>query len=358
MADEETTDESQKTEDPTARRLEEAHERGQVVNSREVNNWVILFTATIVVAMGGPGIMSDIQNLFKNFLEQAYAIPMDSVGLGRVLKLLFLRIGGDIILPLLLLSFAGAFSGFMQTGPLFTLEPLRPDLSKISIFQGFGRLFSKRSLMELGKGLIKIALVTIAAVMALQPYFDNVEHFVGLDFSQALFELKALFLRMMIAVLSILFILAVLDYIFQRSEFMKTMRMSKQEIREEHKQTEGDPHVKSKLRQLREQKARQRMMQAVPTADVVITNPTHYAVALKYNSLEMDAPTMVAKGIDSLAERIKAVAKEHNIPVVENATLSRALYSSMEIDQTIPREHYKAVAEVISYVFKLKGRRT
>jgi len=138
---------------------------------------------------------------------------------------------------------------------------------------------------------------------------------------------------------------------------MKSMRMSKQDIREEYRQTEGDPQIKARLRQLREQKARQRMMQAVPKADVVITNPTHYAVALKYESKEMDAPTMVAKGMDSIAEKIKQVAKENNVPIVENATLARALYGSMEIDETIPREHYKAVAEVISYVFKLKGKR-
>lgn len=358
MADEESTDASQKTEDPSPRKLEEARERGQVINSREISNWIILFAATMVIVISGPGIMSDITDLFRNFLQKSYAIPTDEAGLGNVLRGLFLRVGGEIILPLLILSFAGAFSGFMQTGPLFTVEPIRPDLSKISIFKGFERLFSRRSIMELVKGLIKLTLVTIAMLIALKPYMGNVEHFVGLELPQALFELKTLFLRMMIAVLGVLFVLAILDYIYQRAEFMKNMRMSKQELIEEHKQTEGDPHIKGKLRQLREKKARQRMMQAVPTADVVITNPTHYAVALKYDTKAMDAPMMVAKGTDAVAERIKALAKENNVPVVENATLARALYSSMELDETIPRDHYKAVAEVISYIFKLKGRRT
>lgn len=357
MADEESTDDSQKTEAPSPRKLEEAHQRGQVVNSREVNNWFILFTATVIVVMAGPGIMNDIKDLFKNFLEQSYAVPTDPAGLGGVMQGLFLHVGRDVILPLVLLSFAGAFSGFLQTGPLFTLDPLTPDISKISIFKGFERLFSKRSLMELLKGIVKLALVSTAAIIVLRPYLDGVEHFVGLDISQSMFELKALFLKMMVAVLSVLFVLAIIDYIFQREEFMKTMRMSKQEIKEEFKQTEGDPHVKGKLRQLREQKARQRMIQAVPTADVVITNPTHYAVALKYDTVKMDAPMMVAKGVDAVAEKIKAVAKENNVPIVENATLARALHGSMEIDQTIPREQYKAVAEVISYVFKLKGRK-
>jgi flagellar biosynthetic protein FlhB len=148
-----------------------------------------------------------------------------------------------------------------------------------------------------------------------------------------------------------------MDYLYQRHDFMQKMRMSKQEIKDEFKQTEGDPMVKGRLRQLREQKARQRMMQSVPEADVVITNPTHYAVALKYDAKEMNAPVMVAKGADMIAERIKEVARESKVPMIENPILARALFDSMEIDQAIPQEHYKAVAEVISYVFKLKGKR-
>lgn len=358
MADDgDSADESQKTEDPTPRKLEDARKRGQVINSREINNWFVLFAATVVVVMSLPDIMESLTDLFRNLLEQAWAVPMDQNGLGQALSNVFLRVAGYVILPLLLLSLAGAISGFVQTGPLFTTDPIKPELSKISPLKGISRLFSKRSVMELIKGIVKLTLVGIAATIALKPYIDSIEHFINPDIGQSLFELENLFLRMMIAVLSILFFLAIIDYIFQRKEFMKTMRMSKQEIREEYKQTEGDPHIKGKLKQLREQKARQRMMQAVPTADVVITNPTHYAVALKYDLEEMNAPVMVAKGTDKVAERIKEVAKENNVPVVENAPLARALYGSMEVDQVIPREQYKAVAEIISYVFRLKGKR-
>ena len=358
MAEEEdTTDKSQKTEDPTPRKLEEARKRGQVVNSKEVNNWIVLFTAALVVIAAGPGIMSDIKNTLGNFLEQSYSIPTDPEGLGQAMKNLFLHISGILFLPLLFLTFAGAISGFVQTGPLFSFKPIAPDISRLSIFKGIERLFSKRSIMELFKGVAKISLVSFAGIFVLRPYFGNVEHFIGLDFVQALFEMQSLFLKMMSAVLSVLFFLAVLDYMFQRSEFMKNMRMSTQDIKEEYKQTEGDPQIKSRLRQLREQKARQRMMQSVPTADVVITNPTHYAIALKYDSVKMDAPTLVAKGVDLIAQKIKEVAEENNVPIVENATLARALHGSMEINQTIPHEHYKAVAEVISYVFKLKGKK-
>ena len=358
MAEEDdSTDQSQKTEDPTPRRLEEARKRGQVISSREINNWMLFFTATILVVVSGPQLMSNIKNLLRNFLAKSYAIPTDQVGLTKVLQELVFSLSGEILLPLLCLAFAGALASFLQTGPIFTTHPITPELSKISIMKGFSRLFSARSVVELVKGIIKLILVSIAAVMVLMPYFTGVEHYVGLDLARTLTEMQTLFVKMMIAVLSVLFFLAILDYMFQRHEFMKNLRMSKQDIKEEFKQTEGDPHIKGKLRQLREEKARQRMMQAVPEADVVITNPTHYAVALKYDTKEMDAPMMVAKGVDLVAERIKQVAKENDVPVVENPTLARALYGSMEIDQVIPREHFKAVAEVISYVFKLKGKK-
>ncbi len=358
MADEDdTTDESQKTEDPTPRRLEEARKRGQVVYSREVNNWVILFTVTMIAALELPHIMSDMANVMGNLIAQSYDVPGDPASLLHAVRAIAVRAAKDLVLPLLLLALAGVLSGFLQTGPIFSFDPITPDLSKISLAKGFERLFSARSVVELLKGVFKLILVSAAIIIVLKPYFAGLGHFVGLDLSQALSEMMTLFLKMMIAVLSVLFFLAIIDYMFQRHEFMQNMRMSKQDIKEEFRQTEGDPQVKGRLRQLREQRARQRMMQAVPKADVVITNPTHYAVALKYDTLQMDAPVMVAKGVDLVAERIKQVAKENQVPVVENPTLARALYDSMQIDQMIPQDHYKAVAEVISYVFKLKGKK-
>lgn len=353
--EDDSTDESQKTEDPTPRKLEEARKRGQVINSREINNWMVLFTATLIAVMAMPSMMTNLQDLFRNYMEQVDQIPGDERGMIIAVENLVKTAAGYVLLPLILLSVAGAISGFVQTGPLFTADPISPDLSRISLLKGVGRLFSRRAMMEFVKGVIKLILVSIAGYMAVSPYFSGIEHFVGQDVTHSLSDMSSLLVRMMVAILSVLFILAVVDYVFQRSEYMKNMRMSKQEIRDEYKQTEGDPQVKARLRTLREQKARQRMMQAVPTADVVITNPTHYAVALKYNSLEMDAPVMVAKGVDAVAERIKAVAKENSVPIVENAGLARALFDSMEIDDIIPREQYKAVAEIISYVFRFRG---
>lgn len=357
MAEDGGSDESQKTEDPTARRLEEARKNGQVVNSREVTNWILLFVITLLVIGAAPGLLTGIKDELRPLLAQPQDIPADPTALGQVMGRIFGTIALKMLFPLMIIAAAGVGAGLIQTGFLLTTEPLKPDLKKISITSGVGRLFSMRAVAEFVKGLIKLGIVGVAVWLAISPYFDAAEHYVGLDLGQSMFELEQIFVKMMTAVLIVLFVVAVADYVYQRYDFMKKLRMSKQEIKDEYKQTEGDPHIKGKLRQLREQKARQRMMQAVPSADVVITNPSHYAVALKYDMTEMDAPQMVAKGIDEVARRIKEVARENKVPIVENPILARALFDSMEIEQTIPTEHFKAVAEVISYVFKLKGRK-
>lgn len=354
---EDSTDDSQKTEQPTQRKLEEARKRGQVVYSREVTNWMMVFAGALLVLMMGPGIMLDMKNLLQVFLSDAHNYPTDAKGLLDIGKSIFTKVAGILAVPLLALMVVAVLSSIVQTGPLFTWDPIKPDLSKISIMRGFTRLFSGKSVAEFLKGIFKLIVVSIAIYMVLHPYFDTVEHFVGQDFGAAMQDLATLFFKMMAAALGVMFVLAIADYAWVRHEFMMKMRMSKQELKDEMKQTEGDPHVKARLRQLREQKARQRMMQAVPEADVVITNPTHYAVALKYDIKEMAAPQMVAKGADAVAQRIREVATENKVPIVENPTLARALFDSMELEQTIPPEHFKAVAEVISYVFKLKGRK-
>lgn len=352
-----STDKSQKTEEPTARKLEEARKRGQVIQSREVNNWLMLFAATLVIGLAGPGMAEAMRDRLKMFFELVHTLPTDAKGLRALTADLFIDIGGIMALPFLLFVFTGFIAGFVQIGPLFTAEPMKPSLSKISPIKGFERLFSLRSIVEFLKGIIKLVIIFSVCLMVLYPYFSGVEHFVGQDITDSLYDMRMLFIRMMSAALGVLFVVAILDYLYQRHDFMQKMMMSKQEIKDEYKQTEGDPHVKGKLRQLREQRARQRMMQAVPEADVIITNPTHYAIALKYDTKQMDAPVMVAKGVDAVATRIRELAKEHKVTIVENPPLARALFDGMDIGQMIPAEHYKAVAEVISYVFRLKGRK-
>jgi len=213
-----------------------------------------------------------------------------------------------------------------------------------------------RSIVEFGKGLLKLLMIGLIGTLLLMPFFGNLEHMITLDAGEILPETKSMILRMMSGILIVLLIIAVSDLLYQRYENYKKMRMTKQEIKDEYRQTEGDPHVKAKLKQLRMQRARQRMMQAVPQADVVITNPTHYSVALKYDAEKSGgAPTVIAKGVDELALRIREVAKEHNVILYPDPPLARSLYDTVELDDAIPIDMYKAVAEVISFVYKKRG---
>ncbi|MCB9996484.1 MAG: flagellar biosynthesis protein FlhB [Rhodospirillales bacterium] len=355
MSDEQA-DDSQKTEDPTPKRLEESRKKGQVALSREINNWVMLLAATLLIGMSAPSVFSRLKQHMQAYLEKAHQLPGMPGGLGNLLHDSFLSVLGILMLPLLILIFAAIAGPFLQVGPLFAPEVIKPDFSKVSPIKGFKRLFSLRALMEFAKGILKIAVIGVVGVILLYPFYGSIDHMVGQPVPLMLDELLALVIRLMTGVLVALIIIAVIDIVFQRTEHMKKMRMTKQELKDEYKQTEGDPHVRAKLRQLRAERARQRMMQSVPQADVVITNPTHYSIALKYDPDNMDAPVCVAKGIDEIALRIREVAKEHNITLYENKPLARVLYDTVEIDEMVPPEHYKAVAEVISYVFKLKGK--
>lgn len=352
----EDQDDSQKTEEPTPKKLEESRKKGQVPLSREMNNWIVLLAATIVVVGMGPSVMSNIAALLHLIFDNAYQIGTVSGGYGEILRRLFFDIVMIIGLPILFLMVAAFLAPFVQIGPMVAPESIKPSINKISPVAGFGRLFSMRSLFEFFKGILKIGIVGTVSFILLYPYYENVDHYVGLPIPFMLDELRALFFRLMAGVLTVLFVLAVIDVVYQRMEHMKKLRMSRQEIKDEFKQTEGDPQMRARLRQLRMEKARQRMIQSVPGADVVITNPTHFAIALKYDPQEMDAPVCVAKGVDKVAQRIREVANEHKVTIVENKPLARALYDVVEIDEMIPEEHYKAVAEIISYVFKLKGK--
>ena len=356
MSDGEQADDSQKTEEPTPKKLEESRKKGQVALSREINNWVMLFTGTIVVLAIGPHSLSALKDHMTSYIAKAHIMPSVPGGFGFVLGDSFWAVMGILALPLIILLIAAFLGPFLQIGPLFAPQVIKPDISKISPMQGFKRLFSLRSIMEFVKGILKIGIIGAIGTILLLPFYGSVDHMVGLPVPTMLDEMESLILRLMTGILVVLLVVAVIDLVYQRYEHYKKMRMTKQELKDEYKQTEGDPHVRAKLRQLRQEKASARMMQAVPEADVVITNPTHYSLALKYDPDEMDAPVLVAKGVDELAMRIREVAKENDVPLYENKPLARVLFDTVEVDQMIPEEHYKAVAEVISYVFKLKGK--
>lgn len=354
MAEDSNTDDSQKTEDPTPKKIEEARKRGQVAMSRELNSWAMLLAGTLfVMLMAGP-LMVSMQNYMRGFIEHSGTYSGDA--LYTLVAMSTIEILKMMGLPFLLFMAIAFLTPFLQIGPLFAPEVIKMDMSKISPLKGFFRLFSMRSLMEFAKGLFKLFLVGLVATLIIMPYFDKFEHLIDVSIIEALVEMRFLVLKMMVGVLIVMLLISVADVVYQRHEYMKKMRMSRQDIKDEYKQSEGDPQIKAKLRQMRVEKARQRMMQAVPSADVVITNPTHYSIALKYDPEVNPAPVVVAKGIDEVALRIREIAKENNVVLYENRPLARALYDVVEIDEMIPSEHFKAVAEIISYVFKLKGK--
>ncbi|MCR9072040.1 MAG: flagellar biosynthesis protein FlhB [Alphaproteobacteria bacterium] len=350
-------DQSEKTEEPTPKKLSEARKKGQVANSKEINSFFVLVGAALAVAIVGPFVALRVYSPLAGLVEKSGTMPIDLGNTGQVLFDAFASV---------LIAMSPVFAIFMvlalaaslgQTGILFTTEPVTPKLDKISPIKGFGRLFSLRSLVEFLKGIAKMVIVGIVAVILVMPELDRLEVIVQMDVRQLLEEIQTLLLRVLFGTAAVMAVIAIADYVYQKYEHVKQLRMSRQEIRDEHKQAEGDPHVKARLRQIRQERARQRMMSAVPQADVVVTNPTHFAIALQYDTETMAAPTLVAKGVDNVAFRIREVAEANDIPIVENPPLARALFGGCELDQQIPEEHYQAVAQIISYVYRLKGRR-
>lgn len=355
MADD-SNDDSQKTEDPTPKKLQEAREKGEVAKSQEIGHWFMLFAFALGIGVMAPYLAEKVLTTLRPFIERPHSFELSAGGVRDLIVEALVGVG-LAMLPLLGIVVVLAIAGnLLQTGIIISSEPIKPKLSKLSPLAGFKRIFGSRALVEFAKGLLKITLVGVAVTMVLWPQRDRFIGLVRVDLPDLLGFLQGVALKEMIAVLAIMAIIAGLDYLFQRFQFIKQLRMSRQEIRDEMKQSEGDPLIKAKLRQIRMERSRKRMMAAVPEADVVVTNPTHYAVALKYDAEDMAAPRVVAKGVDHLAQRIREIALENGVPLYENRPLARALYANVDLDEEIPAEHYKAVAEIIGYVMRLKGR--
>ena len=351
MADE---DKSSKTEDPTQHKLEDAHKKGQVVKSQEVGNWSMIAASTLAVALFAGPIMANMAEGLRGFLENSHDLRVDPKTLHIVLKNLFVDMAKMLAAPLGILFVAAIGSNMVQHRPVLTLEKLKPKLDKISPIKGIKQKFSLKTVAEFVKNMGKVSVVGFSVALVVWPEREILTQVMTLDLMQLLLVTEDIALRMLVAVVSVMTLIALADYAYQRWENNKELRMSVQDIRDEHKDTEGDPMIKARIRQVRMERARTRMMAAVPEATVVVTNPTHFAIALKYEHEEMEAPIVVAKGADLVAKRIRDLATENNIPIVENAPLARGLFAAAEIDEPIPLEHYKAVAEIISYVFKLR----
>jgi flagellar biosynthetic protein FlhB len=349
----EDTDSTDKTEDPTAKRLEDALKRGDVVKSQEVNTWFVIAGATLVLMAFSSGMGEGLTTTMRGLLANAHDIRVDGPALPRLFQKLGIELIAAVAIPFLLLMLAALCGNLIQHQLVWSFEVLAPKLSKISPLAGLKRLFSKQALANFAKGLVKLVLVGSVLTALMWPERGRLEGLEGTDPAAVLPLVHTLALKLMGAVVAMLAVVAAADYLFQYKQWYAKQKMSLRELKDEFKQTEGDPTIKGKLKQVRQGRMRRRMIQAVPKAAVVITNPTHFAIALQYER-GMDAPICVAKGVDALAIKIKEVAGEHSIPVVENPPLARALHATVEIDQAIPPEHYKAVAEVIGYVMKLR----
>ncbi len=354
MADEQ--DKSQQTEEPTAKRLEQARQHGDMVKSQEVAAFVLLAGGALAIAMFGKYTAVGLARTLTIFLEQPDAMNVDGPGLVHMTRMLLSQLAitlGPVFVVMMLAALAGHL---IQGRPVFALDKLVPDLTKLSPLSGFKRLFGMDGWVNLLKGLVKMAIVGVAIWMQLWPERNAMENVLGQSTGDVVADMTHLLFKVLMTALAALAVIAGLDYFWQRIQFLKRNRMSKQEIKEEYRQNEGDPTIKAKIRQIRHERARKRMMARVPEATVVLMNPTHYAVALQYESGKMAAPICVAKGVDALALRIRAVAEENDVPVVENPPLARALHAAIEIDEPVPPEHFKAVAQVIGYVFRLQGK--
>ena len=355
MAEEEES--SSKTEEPTSRRLEDARQRGEVAKSVDFAHWASLAGAAGALAIAGGWMTRDLANRLLPFIARPDAFDLENGGAAGVLRIAILAGAPAMALVLGAAVVSGAAGNLIQHGFLWSPDRLKPDLQKISPLAGFKRLFGIDGLVQFLRAVLKIVLVVAVAWWALQPQVRKLEALAAID-PAAILPLSAGVLRTLtLAVVVLLGLGAGIDWLWQRQRFMQKMRMSREELKEDLRQSEGDPAIKARIRQLRNARARRRMIQQVPKATVVVTNPTHFAVALRYEAGDTAAPVCVAKGVDRVALKIREVAEEAGVPVVEDPPLARALFAAVDVDETIPLQHYEAVAKIIGFVLNAAKRR-
>ncbi|AKN33963.1 flagellar biosynthesis protein FlhB [Clostridium carboxidivorans P7] len=345
-----------KTEEATPKKKSDARKKGQIAKSKEIALALTLLASTIViVALGGyvgNGLKSTLIVFLNNYLTMS--LSYDSVQ--KIAFIVVWRIG-IIFLPVVLpIMFMGVLANFLQTGALITSEPLKPDFSKLNPINGFKRIFSMRTVMELFKDLAMVSIVGFVGYKFVKDNYEYILTLGSLNAQAVAAAVSKLTINIFFRITILMIIIALIDYVYQRFQFNKDLKMSKQEVKEEYKQDEGDPQIKSKIKQKQREMATRRMMQEVPKATVVVTNPTHIAVALKYQE-GLNAPVVAAKGADRVALKIKEIAKENDVPIIENKPLARLMYSEVELDEEIPMDMYEAVAEILALVYKIKERK-
>lgn len=345
----------EKTEPATPKRRDEARRKGQVARSQELNSAIVLMTALLGIYAMGNLLFGDLAALMVQTLERSHTFDLTEAGF-HTQMLGWARYFFGAIGPIgLVIGVAALAVSLGQVGFVINEEALNLKFQRLDPFAGAKRIVSKRSLFELAKNIVKVAVIGYVSYRTIAPEMQRITLLADADVGSTFRYIGyAVFKVGMYTALALL-VLAIIDYVYQRWEFNQSIRMTKQEVKEEHKQTEGDPQVRMRIRSLQREAARRRMMDEVPQADVVITNPTHFAVALKYDMESMMAPMVVAKGQNLIAEKIKQVAREAGIPTVENKPLAQALFRAVDVGQAIPEDLYKAVAEILAYVFRLRA---
>lgn len=346
-----------KTEEATPHKLSDAKKKGQVARSKEITLALTLLTSTLILSLLGSYASGNLGANFIYFIGNSLGTAIDEGKVTKIFITAVIRIA-FIVLPLAIpIMMAGILGNFLQTGVIFTKEPLKPDLGKLNPINGFKRMFSSRTAVELLKDIAIVAVVGYIGYKYVKDNIVSIMNYSYMNVRAVLEGFKGLVVGIFLKITLIMMAIAIADFIYEKLKFRKEMRMTKEEVKEEFKQDEGDPQIKGKRRQIQRQMASRRMMQSVPKATVVVTNPTHIAVALSYDEGKNEAPVVVAKGADYLAMKIKEKASEYDVPIIENKPLARLLYENVEIDDEIPEKMYQAVAEILAVVYKLKKRR-
>jgi flagellar biosynthetic protein FlhB len=345
-----TNDAASRTEEPTPRKLQQAREKGEVVKTQDLAALASLSAAAAVTALAGGWLSRNLATSLTPFLARPDAMSLDNNGGVQIMRAA-IQAGAPAIAAVMLAACSAGIAGnLIQTGFMFSPDRLSIDFKKVNPAEGFKRVFGIDGFMQFLKSLLKVTLTGLLAWWVLRPHLTEMENLVGMDPLAMLGFSADILRRLVFAVTAFLLIVAGADWFWQRQRFMARMRMTKEELKEDYKQSEGDPHIKARQKQLRNERARRRMIQAVPTATVVVMNPTHFAVALKYDTSEAPAPLCVAKGLDSLALKIREVAEAAGVPVIEDPPLARALYATVDVDEVIPPAHYEAVAKIIGFI--------
>jgi flagellar biosynthetic protein FlhB len=347
----------EKTEEATPKRREETREKGQVTKSRELTSIAVLGGCLIYFYFGAPVLIGRLLEVMKACFRQSGQLTVSVDSIQALLLDLALQTLLTLLPILLVAMLCGFLANFFQVGLIFSTEAIAPKLSKVSPLEGFKRLFSLQSFVELIKNIFKIAIVGAVAYLTVSGEAKAIVPLMDLSVTEIVYYIGQVSFKILYTTCWVLILLAILDYLYQRWEHEKKLKMSRQEIKDENKQSEGDPLVKGRIKRLQREMARKRMMAAVPKADVVITNPTHLAVALRYDPETMPAPLVIAKGADFLAEKIREIAKKHDVPLIENKPLAQVLYKMVAVEKSIPENLYKVVAEILAQVYSLKRKR-